>query len=179
MSKTAIALVLRDLFEATCFELFSQFNGEMTQIESAHFNGANMPFARIDAGCHDFEIEATLNMPFSALAMTYPIHCNIAKIDESELEDWITELCNLLMGQVKRNLIAYNIQLQTGLPDYCFGYPGNPKSSKTGYSFLFQFEFDAEIFEVGLFVEVFNPNLVFNMSETPVDTTQTGDIEFF
>lgn len=179
MSKTANALLLRDLFEATCFELFSQFNGEMTQIESAHFNGDTMPFARIDAGCHDFEIEVSLNMPFSALAMTYPIVCDIAKIDESELEDWITELCNRLMGQLRRNLMVYNVQLQTGLPDYCFGYPRDPKTSKTGYSFLFQFEFDAEVFEVGLFIEIFNTQLVFNMTENEASTTQAGDIEFF
>ncbi len=179
MSSTSIALQLRDLFEATCYELFTGLNGQITQVESVDFDGSHMPFAHIDAGCNDFEIEITLSLPFSALAMTYPVYCNITKIDESELEDWITELSNRLMGQLRRNLMMYSVQLQTGVPDHCFGYPSDPKSTQTGYHFLFQFEFDAEVFEAGLFVEVFNPELVFNMRAAEKNAINDGNIEFF
>jgi len=172
---------ISDLFESACTELFQSLdcNVEKLDASSVNFDTGDVPRATIDAGADDFEMELSLHLPFSGLAMTYPLQENITTIDESELEDWIAELSNRLLGDVKVKLRAHQCDLSVGLPSYCFG-DDEPISTEGKECHVSIFNIDNEFFQATMALELLSDPIAFSEQAVAAnDPVEQGVLEFF
>lgn len=169
-----------DLFECSCIELFESFNCRIKTLDDAELDTLIVPTARIDSGNSELEIVIALHLPFSALAMTYPVQDNITRIDEAELEDWLTELSNRLLGKFNRHLSLYGCQLNHGLPEYYFGTQDSPAVDKEFESFAYHFDLDHELFKAVISIELFGKEVtLLEQRMESTDMVQDGDLELF
>lgn len=181
MSKEQVQDCILQLFESSCIELFKYYNCGIYKSNHNTHHLDNVPVAYIDAGSNDVEILLTLRVPFSVLAMSYPIDAIILELDDTVLEDWILELSNQLMGNLKNKLINYGTILKLGLPDSYFDSNSNdlPAPATEGEKFIYNFCVDNEIFECCIYIEIFNPDLnLIKQNEQDYDIA-IGDIELF
>lgn len=169
-----------DLFECSCIELFESFNCRIRTLDDAELDTMTVPTARIDSGNSELEIVISLHLPFSALAMTYPIQDNITGIDEAELEDWLNELSNRLLGKFNRHLSLYDCHLNHGLPEYYFGTQDYPAVSEQIDSFVYHFDLDHELFKAVISIELFADEVtLLEQRMESTSTVQDGDLELF
>ena len=178
MSNPEVANCILEIFEAACIELFQNISCEIKRVQNCKISTFDVPHASMDAGCHDVEIETHLYVPFTALAMTYPAQTSIVAISEVALEDWLCELNNLLMGKLKKRLYDYGIVITFGLPHYSINSGDNIFTSEGGEYFAIIFDVDKQLFEAGIFIEVFNDALVLSAQES-IDAVADGELEFF
>ncbi len=179
MNNQQLAENFRNFFEAACVELFQSLGCEITPADGEPFDKFDEPYTRIDAGCSDFELDIYLCLPYAALIMTYPIPNLHSTIPESELEDWLSELSNLLMGRLKRTLTSYNFNLIIGLPDFSIGHPPQLRRSTASTSFSLRFATESQIFEAGITVELLSDNVQLIEQNKIQPNVDDGDIEFF
>ncbi len=166
-------------FESSCIEVFQSLNCAISPIENTDLDIEEIPAARIDAGNSDFEITISLHLPFSTLAMTYPVQDDIATVDEGKLEDWIAELSNRLMGKLKFKLESRNCSLNTGLPSCSFGTEALDELPENGNLFVYHFDIDNEVFETSISVELFSDEVSLSDEQDSDDGVSEGEIEFF
>ena len=57
-----------------------------------------------------------LRMPHSSPEKSIPFKPNAVLIHEDELEDWLCEISNQLIGTVKAELLKHNCKIQIGIP---------------------------------------------------------------
>ena len=108
------------LFEHACYELFKNYGHNIQRVYGSGFETSDLPCARIDGGNDDFEILIAVHMPFSTLAQTYPVG-GPHTIAEDELEDWVSELSNRLLGKLNAQIALHNCPLKSGLPEFSLG----------------------------------------------------------
>lgn len=178
MNTQQLAENFRNFFEAACVELFQSLNCEITPADSEFFDKFDEPYAQIDGGCCDFELEIYLCLPYTALIMTHPMQSMHNALPESELEDWLCELSNLLIGKFKRILLSYNFNLTIGLPDFSIGHPPQPIPS-TSNNFALRFSTENQVFEAGIAIEFLSENIQLIEQNTKESRIDDGDIEFF
>ncbi len=178
MSNTQVTQYLGELFETTCTELFRSINSDVITLDNFDFDTSDIPHSQMDAGCNDIEVIIHLHVPFSTLAMTYPVHSGVAIVDEIAMEDWICELSNLLMGKLKHRLSTSAIDLSLGLPSYSIGGKSNALHSNGEY-FIFSFELYQQTFAAGISIEVFNNDLLLSAPKPDMSAVPDGNIEFF
>lgn len=140
-----------------------------------------MAVACVDGGTDDFEVILTLNMPLSALAMTYPVQ-SITAIDERELEDWVSELANRLLGKFNEKLLKFGHHLTVGLPQHGVGveFIQVLNNRDRGHFFYHDFEIDGELFRASIQIELFHQDIQFKEVDDLVQANvDDGEIEFF
>lgn len=168
-----------ELYEAACIELFQSMGCEVSWATAEEFGVENTPIASIDAGSEDLEIKLILHIPFPALALTYPV-LNVFEVDDNQLEDWLAEISNQLIGRMKSKLIKHECFVQIGLPESFFGI--NPQELiPEGYACksLF-FHLDSEVIECQVYINMFNDNIDLNIREDETaDVLDEGGIELF
>jgi len=173
---------IRDLFELTCIELFQQMDCTVKRLDDADVdvNAEALPMARIDAGAEDFELMISLRVPYSTLAMTYPVQEDIASLDEAQLEDWVSELSNRVVGKLNQGLIRHGSGLKIGLPNAHFSYCVDEDISDNWETFIFCFDIDSEWFEAAISIELLGSSIVFSESgnDNP-SAVGEGEIDFF
>lgn len=174
----AIELICQ-LFEESCVELFESMQCHTQRIGAHDLLGADAPIAFIDAGSDDFEVLLTLRLPFPALTMTYPVQDHILSVDEKELEDWILEMSNRLLGLFKVSLMARGCNVNTGLPSHDFGFDNSHSINQQTYH-AFHFIIDEEIVETGIRIEVLSDEVsLATITTIPDAHIQSGEIDFF
>ena len=166
-------------FQSACVELFRGFDCEIQPIDSNLFNAHEEPYARIDAGCAEFEIEIYLCLPYTTLLMTHPMQGLHNTIPEQELEDWLSEMSNMLMGKLKRTFLAHGITLKVGLPDFSIGYPLDARQYGANERFILAYETDHQAFETGITIEFLTENLQLTAQQPEDNSVADGNIEFF
>ena len=167
------------LFEESCIELFESMQCQTERIAEHDLLGADAPIAFIDAGTDDFEVLLTLRLPFPALTMTYPVQDQILNIDEKELEDWILEMANRLLGLLKVKLMNRNCKVNTGLPSHDFGFDSSHSINQQPY-YAFHFMIDDELVETGIRVETLADDINLAADFVPPDNNiQAGELDFF
>ena len=179
MDTTSAIELTRDLFEQACLALFQSMDCDVQPLACDSVDSAYMPTAYIDAGTEDFELLLTLRLPLAALTMTYPIQERIISIDESELEEWILELANRLLGLLKAKLILHNCTLKTGLPSYDLGKDSTQSIYQCEYAPYF-FALDEEPIELGITLEMLRDNIAMTpQAKVDDNTIQAGELDFF
>ncbi|BCD98728.1 hypothetical protein [Marinagarivorans cellulosilyticus] len=178
MNVTQAIELIRTLFEQSCTELFESMHCNVEPAACNDVESAYIPAAYIDAGADDFELLLTLRLPLAALTMTYPIQDQIVSIDESELEDWILELSNRLLGLLKAKLMSRDCRLNTGLPSHDFGEDTTQSINQCEY-IPYYYKLDEEPIEMGITLETFSETIAIEDDAKEDDSAQAGDLDFF
>lgn len=173
---------IRELFAESCAGLFESLDCEIAHCSLVEDEIQGAPTSVIDAGSEDIELNLIIRMPYSVLAMTYPVmDQDINAVSEEQLDDWLSELANLLMGRIKARLMKHQCQVMLGLPISYFGDEIDVTKINQGFDRLdFPFEVDHELCECLLDIQIFNDDIVFTHAEdTEADVLEEGDIELF
>jgi hypothetical protein len=169
---------LHNLFEETCFDVFNSIQCNLQKVDTAKDILA-VPCAHIDAISEDLNVKLLLRGPVSILKQTYPIDGDKEEIKVQDLEDWISELANRFMGDLKNKLINYQHYLQLGTPIKQFGL-SLKEFAEDGYEAVtFKFKSGREVFECSLHTKVLNESLAFEYQEPEDDPFADGELEMF
>jgi hypothetical protein len=169
--------IIGEMVKSSCTSLFhyygceASFCGIVAQSEASHTLGA------IDAGCDDFELSLILNIPFSILALSYPCQGSVVELPEAQLEDWLLELANQLMGKLKIRLQKQSFIIKLGLPDSYFDVDGTTKNALITSHVGYVFDVDGVSMECWLHVDIKNHAIHLELDSS--EDTHTGEIEFF
>lgn len=179
MAREQAIQTLQALFETSCMELFEGLHCVVNRSAPPEFDMNEVPTACIDAGSAQLEVFVIMRLPLTVLALTYPDHEQlITTVDEEKLEDWISELCNQLIGRFKNRLIPFGCVMLLGLPNCYFGTDIN-ELLPIGYEhFVFHFETDGEIFECRISINLIDDNLSLD-SAAEDDGAGEGELELF
>lgn len=173
---------IRDLFAEACKELFVSLDCQISHCGLVEEAVAGAPTAVIDAGSAELDLFLVMRMPYSVLAMTYPVMGeDINKISDVKLEDWLSELANLLMGRIKAKFYRHRCEVMLGLPvSYFGGEIEIPELGENTERFDFPFELDHELCECLLDVKSFQEDIGFSIDEdAEADMLNEGEIELF
>jgi hypothetical protein len=171
---------IRAFFKQACTQLFLQTGCQIQPAEGHQvraFKTDDLPCVSIDGGNHDLELQLVLRLPYSVLTYTYPMQDSLFRTDDKELEDWLCELGNRLLGLIKRQLSNHQCTIQSGLPEYYHGREANNFLGAREYH-IFYYEIEKEVFEARIAIDIVNPEL----SLIPIAASQTiesGVIDFF
>jgi len=180
MVNEQIVPCLVDHFETACVELFESLKCDVSRIEENEEAVMSIPIACIDAGSEDLELLLSLRIPISVLSLTYPIQEDIVGMDEVILEDWLSELSNQLMGKMKKKLLVYGLDLQTGLPNSYFGTDINELLPDDFETVFLYFDIDHEICSCSISVGIFNQEMIFErQAVVSEDQTVESELELF
>lgn len=180
--KKTLLNYIRDLFAESCAEMFLSLNCEIAHSGLVDEVIEGSPTSVIDAGSEEIELFLIMRMPYSVLALTYPItDRDINDVLEEQLDDWLAELSNLLMGRIKAKMIKHHCHVMLGLPAAYFGNEIDITEVNKDFDRLdFPFEVDHELCECVLDIKIFNENLDFSQQvDEEVDVMAEGDIELF
>jgi hypothetical protein len=169
---------IHDLFALSCIELFEGLNCMIVSTELAPGVLDHAPLAMIDAGSDDLELSLFIRAPFTVLGLTYPCRDGITEIEDSELEDWLAELANQLVGKLKNRLLHLGCTLKLGLPNSYFDAEyADAVIPDTGLVSS-HFAVDHEPVECSLYLEIFNPDMKLH-TQSVVDDSDSGELELF
>lgn len=178
MSQEHVVESLHQLFAASCLELFEGFGCHISPLEDSQEPPDGAPMAYIDAGSETLEFAVILCIPLPVLALTYPSQDAITDVDDAQLEDWISELANQLIGRFKNKLLNYQISLKLGLPTAYFDADLDELLQADFQHRFFSFQADFEQFTVCLSVDILDPALQLN-EVPPEDDAGEGELELF
>jgi len=173
-----------NLFEIACLGLFESLNCMVSRVypNESELDDImyELPIACIDAGSAEVELNICLQLPMSVLALTYPVHGEITEVNEEQLEDWIAELSNQLIGRLKAQLFAHDCCVSLGLPTTYFGAGidgliGGWYEKKSMY-----FDLDGVVCASHIMIETFSDELLFSIEvDECTDVLAEGEIELF
>lgn len=171
---------VHDLFENVCLELFNSLNCDVTSCDYFEIDIKHTPIAKIDAGSDEIALVVGLQLPMSVLALTYPVKKSIPLFSDVDLEDWISELSNRLIGRLKNKLLAHNCVLGVGLPTSFFNSKLTDVLLTSNEIKSYYFDIDGEKCACHIILERFD-NVEHFIFETPgEDNMQAeGDMELF
>jgi len=172
---------VKEVFQGACFDLFSGLDCSVTCAEGDECSLYNAPIACIDAGSNEVELVLGLQMPITILALTYPVGASIFAVGEEQLEDWISELSNQLIGRVKSKLNSNDSNLQLGLPVTYYGEDESELMQQDEKIALY-FELDGEVCACYLSVELLVKAEDITSSEyfqQGVEDSANGELELF
>ena len=168
---------LYEQFEEACFSLFEGLSCTVNFAEKPEDNLEGSFIAMIDAGSNDMELRLFLRMPFSVLALTYPVD-NVIDVEEDKLEDWMAELSNMLIGKVKTKLMKHDIVVKIGLPESFYGVDFDSIVPEGFESKIYYFVIDGIIVECRIYVDLIVDELEIQHAIEDDDTDE-GELELF
>lgn len=170
---------LHYLFESTCIEVFESLKCKIHKVDQARQVIA-VPCAFIEAHSQEVMMTLLLRGPVSVLQQTYPLRTNTKKIQQHELNDWISELSNRFMGSLKNKLLAYNHFLVMGTPSKKFGVNVS-NFMPSGYkSYILNFQTEREVFECSLHTKILNDDISFILQAADDNLClNDGELEMF
>jgi hypothetical protein len=117
MENKDFVVLVTEMFKASLAELMQSYGFEAFDSEPGCRVLETATNAFVDGVSIDFEIMVTLRIPYASLERSYPGSQDIDQfVDEALLEDWLCEICNLLIGSIKQKLVRHDCHLQIGLP---------------------------------------------------------------
>ncbi len=171
---------IQNAFETSCIELFRSLDCNVTKLAENADTLQDAPLTYIDAGSEDMEIVVVLRAPLPVLSITYPgFDLNdILSVSEAQLEDWISELVNQLVGRFKNKMLNFGCNLQIGLPEMLYNAPGVKLPVAKHDAYRCCFDIDKERIECSLYVQLINQNLVLTPQHNN-DGASEGELELF
>ncbi|MGH1484882.1 MAG: hypothetical protein ACRBCI_01605 [Cellvibrionaceae bacterium] len=178
--RTQIFKCIQGLFESACLELFDSFNCHIKREYGLKPDLSHCPIGVIQASSHDIEICVFIQIPNTALALSYPLADDSYDVDDDQLEDWLLEIANQLIGRFKNKLDKHSCHAQMGLPDCKFDTPLKDLMPESASCFSEYFNVDGEIFGSFICVTLLNDKPSFSLEEIKdADVMEEGDIELF
>lgn len=116
MNNSEFAALVSDVYRKSFIDIMANYQCEAYETEQSDELMEFSSSVSVDAGAKDFEMSIALKMPYSSLEKSIPSNTDNKLIDEGELEDWLCEISNLLVGAVKAELQKRNCHIQIGLP---------------------------------------------------------------
>lgn len=116
MNNSQFAALVSDVYKKSFIEIMANYQCEAYESEDSAELMEFCSSVSVDAGAKDFEMGIALRMPYSSLEKSIPSNADDGLVDEGQLEDWLCEISNLLIGAVKAELLKRNCRLQIGLP---------------------------------------------------------------
>ncbi|VUD68769.1 hypothetical protein TDB9533_04128 [Thalassocella blandensis] len=169
---------MSSLLEVSCLELFEKFGCEVTFLDEVPLDVTDMPMAVVDAGNADFESSLYVHIPFSVLSVTFPIRHQKEDFGEAELEDWVCEIANRILGRLKNKLALYSCPIKTGLPEYYLGTGEGYEVSNISETLDYYFELAGEVCKVTLAIELFTDHINFIENPNYEYVVEDGDIDY-
>ena len=178
MEQAEISQYINSLFESSCCDLLQSLDCKTTLSNKINHDLIDEPLACIDAGSDDIEFSVGLELPYSVLALTYPIS-DVLNISDEIIEDWISELSNQLMGRFKSKLYKHGIKVNLGLPLSYFSANLDDiiPREKNRHSVFVIVEGQVCGFHLG--IDMLGNDIDFNEMETEYFVSNEGDIELF
>jgi len=175
---------IENLFEIACLGLFESLNCMVSRVypNESELDEVmyEVPIACIDAGSKEVELNIRLQLPMSVLALTYPVQGEITAVNEEQLEDWIAELSNQLIGRLKAKLVAHNCFVSLGLPTTYFGAGIDDLIDGGCEKKAMYFDLDGEVCACHILIEAFSDELLFSVEvDECIDVLAEGEIELF
>lgn len=169
--------VIHNMLVADCESLFHHYGCDIVFHSEINEPVESAAIGVIDAGCDEVELSLALHIPFSILALSYPCQEAVMDLSEEQLEDWLLELANQLMGKIKNRLVNQGLSVKLGLPEGFFDVGENAVDAFCSNHARFVFEVDNQIMECWLHVDfkVDVPDLI----ELAEEDAFNGDIELF
>jgi CheY-specific phosphatase CheX len=98
----------------TCETLLAGMGLEASHVASRESRdiGSEGRIAVIGFGGEALRGFLVLDLPPAVLSRTHPRHSH----DEADLEDWVGELSNLMLGRIKARLLPYDVVIQLSTP---------------------------------------------------------------
>ena len=181
MVPTETTQQIQNAFETSCIELFQSLDCNVVRLEQNVESFEDAPLSYIDAGSEDIEIVIVLRAPLPVLSITYPRFDmnNILSVNEEQLEDWICELSNQLLGRFKNKMLNLGCSLQIGLPEMIYDAQDVklPVSNHEAYRFFF--DIDKVGIECSLYVQLINKNLILAPQQQDNSGAAEGELELF
>ena len=178
--KTQIFKCIQSLFERSCLDLFDSFNCKIEREHGLKPDLSGSPIGVIHANSSDIEICVLIQIPYPALALSYPLSDGSYDIEDDQLEDWLMEIANQLIGRFKNKLDHHKCHAQMGLPDCKFDMQLKDLIPENSSCFNEYFNIDGEIFGTFICVTLLNDNPGFSLEEVKdADAMEEGDIELF
>ena len=166
-------------FETAFFNLFESFSCEVSFTDFDEEQLGKAFIAEIDAGSTEAEIRLFLRMPVTVLALTYPIE-DITSVEEEKLEDWMAEICNMLMGKVKATLLAQGIDITLGIPESYYGVNFEDVVPSTYDHKTYYFSIDGAPVEYRIYIDLMVDELhISHDLEAPDSDIEDGELELF
>ena len=126
MNNNEFALLVSEVYKKSFLNIMENYHCDVIEcdVNDPSKHKGTLEFsstASIDAGAKDFEMCIALKMPYATLEHSMPSRSDTHIVDEGELEDWLCEISNLVVGCVKEELLRRNCRLQIGLPNCAAG----------------------------------------------------------
>ncbi len=172
---------IRELFDKSCVELFRSLNCEVTRLDEGGDVDDNAPLSYVDAGSDDIEVVIVLRASLPVLTITYPRFDskNILSVNEEQLEDWLSELGNQLIGRFKNLLLAHGCAIKIGLPELIYDSAGVTLPVRDHEAYRCFFDIDKERIECSLYTHIYNENLTLKEQQPEPGGAAEGELELF
>lgn len=170
---------LHELFADSCADVFVSLNCQVEKIGDERPN-LDIPCAHIEARSDDLELTMLLRGPINFLKETFPIKEQLKSIQAEELYDWLSELANRFMGDLKNKLIPFDHTLKIGIPKKEFGLDVEHFSLDGYHAYTLIFDIGGDLFECALYTKLFNDDIVFIQHEVVSDfSSDCSELELF
>ncbi len=171
---------LYELFEASSHDVFESLGCSVVRVETAE-EKVNPPCAYIEARSDELDMLLLLRGPMTVLEQTLPTKGDGKSVSENDLNDWISELANRFMGNLKNKLLVYDHRLKMGTPNSESNVGLERFNVNDFTSRVLYFDTGSDVFECALYSKPLTEHLHFIYHE-PAHYGQKnddGDLEIF
>ena len=170
---------LHELFTESCADVFVSLNCQVEKVGDERPN-LNVPCAHIEANSDDIELTLLLRGPINLLKETYPMKEQLQSIQAEELYDWLSELANRFMGDLKNKLIPFDHTLKIGIPTKEFGLDVEHFLPDGYHAYTLIFNIGGDFFECALYSKLLNDEVVFiQQNIADLMPSEGGELELF
>jgi hypothetical protein len=179
LRRTTMESYIHQTFIADCIALFRTYGCEISQGEAPSLPPKDRVAGAIRAGSDQIELSLTLCMPSSVLGLSYPCQEQIMEIPEEDLEDWLLELTNQLMGRIKHRLMHQQVTVNLGLPETFFDTGWQAALSGVQKHTRLSFNVDNHWIDCWLRIEIKQPSAQCASAEASQAAPEYGEVELF
>lgn len=170
---------LYEQFTESCADVFVSLNCDVLKVEDDRPN-LDIPCAYVEATSEDIELTLLLRGPLNFLKQTYPLQNSIQAVQADDLYDWLSELANRFMGDLKNKLIPFDHTLKIGIPKKEFGLDVEQFLPNGFSAYTLIFNIGGELFECALYSKLLDADVVFNQQTiAELLPAEGGELELF
>lgn len=179
--ESSVELIVGQIAAESFTELFDYYGCIATAITDRAPGLTGAPTALIDSGSNDVEINLAIKAPYSVLAMSYPVPTEeLDQISDADLEDWLSELANQLIGRIKQSLVKRGHYIDIGLPEAFYGGEWTSFGADPSQELAYIFSIDGEDCEIHVSTKLFNEHFTLEDEDSCAEEVQdAGELEFF
>ena len=169
---------LNSLFKYSCVGVFESigFNSSVSNQDLVELE--SVPTSSITAENDDLEITLLIAGPYNGLELTYPDY-DKDKIKNSLLLDWLGEISNRLMGDLKNRLVVYDHRMKIGTPivEAASNFVSEEQQKNHQKVINVCINLGEDVFVCKASINIINQDIEF--VESDLEFSDTGELEMF